>query len=123
MKKSKDQFVDGFTWVLCGNFLLWLVLFFVTGFAMNKISWFGNWIDRCIDIPNLPSPGSFGLARGIWVFSLITGSLSFAQLSYIIPLIFWANKREKWEFMKGVIVASLITGLLVANCFISVVFC
>ncbi|HLO51692.1 MAG TPA: hypothetical protein VK211_24985 [Kamptonema sp.] len=123
MNKSNDKFIDGFTWVLCGNFLLWFVLLFVMGNAMNKISWFGNWINRCIDISSLPSPGSFGLARGLWLFSLLTGSISFAQFCYIIPLIIWAKKRGKWEFIKGVFVASVTTILLVANCFVSVVFC
>lgn len=123
MNNSKDKFIDGFTWVLCGNSLLWFLLLFVLGNSMNKISWFGNWINRCIDISSLPSPGSFGLARGLWLFSLVTGSISFTQLCYIIPLIILAKKREKREFIKGVIVASVATILLVANCFVSVIFC
>jgi len=41
------------------------------------------------------------------------------QLIYVIPLVFWLKKREKWGLMKGIIIGAVITALLNGTCWLS----
>lgn len=110
------------------NCVLFLVLFFTIP-SLN-VHWpaFNQFLSQilepCVIQLNPPlSPGQFGLAKGFHLISLLTGSLSFLQLLYIIPTLIWAKKHQKFAFMKGIIGVGVVTALLTANCFTSVVWC
>lgn len=40
------------------------------------------------------------------------------QLVYVIPLIIWAVRQQRWGFMKGVIIAAVVTALLNGGCWL-----
>lgn len=40
------------------------------------------------------------------------------QLLYIVPLIIWSIANQRWGFMKGVIIAAVITALLNGGCWL-----
>jgi len=57
--------------------------------------------------PNLIYTISMGIILGISLFQLI----------YVIPAIFWLRQRQKFAFMKGVIIGAVITPLLNGACY------
>jgi hypothetical protein len=42
--------------------------------------------------------------------------IGLSQLVYIIPLIFWAQYTRKWELLKGIIAAAILTILINGSC-------
>ncbi|MBD1833423.1 hypothetical protein H6F61_12210 [Cyanobacteria bacterium FACHB-472] len=40
------------------------------------------------------------------------------QTLYVIPLIFWLKRQQRWGLMKGVIISAVITALLNGGCFL-----
>jgi hypothetical protein len=42
--------------------------------------------------------------------------IGLAQLVYIIPLIFWARYTRKWELLKGILAAAILTILINGSC-------
>jgi hypothetical protein len=44
--------------------------------------------------------------------------ISLFQLIYVISAIFWLRQRQKFAFMKGVIIGAVITALLNGACYL-----
>ena len=42
--------------------------------------------------------------------------IGLSQLIYVIPLIFWAQYKQNWGFLKGTIVAAIFTILINGSC-------
>ncbi|MBD1905472.1 hypothetical protein NDI37_19775 [Funiculus sociatus GB2-A5] len=40
------------------------------------------------------------------------------QILYVIPLVFWLKRQQRWGLMKGVIISAVITALLNGGCFL-----
>lgn len=45
-------------------------------------------------------------------------AIGITQLLYVIPLIIWSIVKRRWEFMKGVIIAAVLTALLNGSCWL-----
>ncbi|MBD1927096.1 hypothetical protein H6F74_12690 [Trichocoleus sp. FACHB-90] len=44
--------------------------------------------------------------------------LGLFQILYVIPLVFWLKRQQRWGLMKGVIIGAVITALLNGGCFL-----
>ena len=51
-------------------------------------------------------------------FLLLLAVPGLSQLFYVIPLVFWLKRRQRWGLMKGVIIGAVITALLNGSCWI-----
>lgn len=40
------------------------------------------------------------------------------QLIYVIPIVFWLKRRQRWGLMKGIIIGAILTALLNGGCFL-----
>lgn len=62
-----------------------------------------------------------GTALGSAISALLVYALFFigiSQLVYILPIIFWLRRRQKWGLMKGVIIGAVLTALLNGGCWL-----
>lgn len=81
-------------------FILHILAILIVGFIANVI----------------PLPPSI---NDLLLYALLGISLS--QLVYVIPVIFWAKRRQKFALMKGVIIGAVITALLNGGCWLLLV--
>lgn len=44
--------------------------------------------------------------------------IGLTQLIYVIPIVFWLKRRQRWGLMKGVIIGAILTALLNGGCFL-----
>ena len=64
------------------------------------------------------------LANSHYFSNTSTAGLSFIfgisiyQFIYVIPAILWLKRRQRWAWMKGVIIGAAITVLLTGPCFV-----
>lgn len=49
-----------------------------------------------------------------WLFSP-----GLTQLIYVIPLVLWLKRQQRWGLMKGVIISAVLTALLNGACWLS----
>ena len=105
------------------NFILNLGLFFLLAFLFNQLSvLFPNLpfiITKCLYLETYNKP----LAKSFAHFQVIFGSISIAQIFYLIPLIYWLKKKRNNELRKGIIIGAILTTLLTSSCFMQVITC
>ncbi len=56
-----------------------------------------------------------------WLYPIaLYGSMgiSITQLLYVIPVLIWLERRQKWGLMKGVIIGAVLTALLNGGCWL-----
>lgn len=51
-------------------------------------------------------------------FLILLVSPGLTQLIYVIPIVFWLKRRQRWGLMKGVIIGAILTALLNGGCFL-----
>jgi hypothetical protein len=54
-------------------------------------------------------------------FFILLSVPGLTQLLYVIPLVFWLKRRQRWGLMKGVISGAVITALLNGGCWLLLV--
>ena len=51
-------------------------------------------------------------------FNIFISIIGLPQLIYVIPIVFWLKRRQRWGLMKGVIIGAILTALLNGGCFL-----
>ena len=67
----------------------------------------------------LASLFSFYTVTPIWGMSISLIGLS--QFLYVIPIIFWLRRQQRWGLMKGVIIGAVLTVLLNGGCWLIII--
>lgn len=49
---------------------------------------------------------------------VIVAAIGIIQLIYVIPIIIWSRRRERFALMKGVIIGAVITALVNGACYL-----
>ncbi len=78
-----------------------------------------NLVTRCAD----QSMYQVGFTNSINTISLGFGSISFGQLIYVVPLIWWTKNAARYGWMKGIIMGASLTASITGNCFIMAITC
>ena len=66
---------------------------------------------------SVPTPIGTYLTTG-YRFFILLGSPGLTQLIYVIPIVFWLKRRQRWGLIKGVIIGAILTALLNGGCFL-----
>ena len=58
----------------------------------------------------------------LWLPLIVVPSagIGLFQILYVIPVVFWLKRRQKWGLMKGVIIGAVLTALLNGGCWLLV---
>ena len=67
----------------------------------------------------LASLFAFYTVTPIWGMSISLIGLS--QFLYVIPIIFWLRRQQRWGLMKGVIIGAVLTALLNGGCWLIII--
>ncbi len=97
--------------VLLGFFLL-IGLNIIAGYVLFALIFLISAVSESIHSPLL----NFLISDYRYLVLLAVPGLT--QLIYVIPLVLWLKKRERWGLMKGVIIGAVITALLNGGCWL-----
>lgn len=65
----------------------------------------------------LPNPVSRYLNTD-YRFLFLLSSPGLTQLIYVIPVVLWLKRQQRWGWMKGIIIGAVLTALLNGGCWL-----
>ncbi len=88
--------ISGIFLVLGIHILVWIILEFLSFIIVNLLS-------------------IYSIAQ---ILAILIFSIGLSQLLYVVPIIFWLRRQQRWGLMKGVIIGAVLTALLNGGCWI-----
>ncbi|WP_190414502.1 hypothetical protein [Coleofasciculus sp. FACHB-125] len=90
------EMISGIFLVLGIHILVWIILEFLSFIIVNLLS-------------------IYSIAQ---ILAILIFSIGLSQLLYVVPIIFWLRRQQRWGLMKGVIIGAVLTALLNGGCWI-----
>ncbi|MEP0770716.1 hypothetical protein NDA06_15680 [Trichocoleus sp. ST-U1] len=90
------EMISGIFLVLGIHILVWIILEFLSFIIVNLLS-------------------IYSIAQ---ILAILIFSIGLSQLLYVVPIIFWLRRQQRWGLMKGVIIGAVLTALLNGGCWL-----